>query len=420
MQCFVIEGGKKLSGEIRISGAKNSALPIIAASLLSDKRVELENTPDLADIRTMIELVKQLGTEVAFHRDTLTLHTPKVKRVDAPYDIVRKMRASYYVLGALLARTKKAKVSMPGGCAIGPRPIDLHIKGLETLGANIEIKDGFINACARKLKGTAVDLQGPKGTSVGATINTMFAAARASGVTTITPAACEPEVVDVADFLNAMGCTISGQGTHTITIRGHDYVRAVRYRIIPDRIEAGTFAVAAVITRGKITMRSCHPAHMTSVLDRLEEIGAKATRTVGTLTISSGRTLRPANIFVAPYPGFPTDMQAQFMALLSTVSGTSTIKETIFPNRFMQAVELMRMGADITIEGDSAVINGVKRLSGARVMASDLRASAALVLAGLVAKGKTTVSRIYHLDRGYDRFEGKLTRLGARIKRINE
>lgn len=420
MQCFVIEGGKKLSGEIRISGAKNSALPIIAASLLSDKRVELENTPDLVDIRTMIELVKQLGTEVTFHRNTLTLRTPKIKRVDAPYDIVRKMRASYYVLGALLARAKKAKVSMPGGCAIGPRPIDLHIKGLDVLGADVEIKDGFINARARKLKGAAVDLQGPKGTSVGATINTMFAATRASGITTITPAACEPEVVDVADFLNAMGCTISGQGTHTITIRGHDYVRAVRYRIIPDRIESGTFAVAAVITRGKITIRGCNPVHMTSVLDKLGEIGAKVNRSVSKLTISSSRVLRPANIFVAPYPGFPTDMQAQLMALLSIVPGTSTIKETIFPNRFMQAVELMRMGADVTIEGDSAVINGVKRLSGARVMASDLRASAALVLAGLVAKGKTTVSRIYHLDRGYDRFERKLDKLGARIQRVNE
>lgn len=420
MQCFVIEGGKKLSGEIRISGAKNSALPIIAASLLSDKRVELENIPDLADIRTMIELVKQLGTEVAFHRNTLTLLTPKIKKIDAPYDIVRKMRASYYVLGALLGRTKKAKVSMPGGCAIGPRPIDLHTKGLEALGADVVIRDGFIHARTRKLKGAAVDLQGPKGTSVGATINTLLAAARASGVTTITPAACEPEVVDVADFLNAMGCTVSGQGTHTITVTGHDYARAVRYRVIPDRIEAGTFAVAAVITRGKITMRGCHPAHMTSVLDKLEEIGAKVNRSVSKLTINSGRILRPANTFVAAYPGFPTDMQAQLMALLSIVKGTSTIKETIFPNRFMQAIELMRMGANITIEGDTAVINGVKKLSGARVMASDLRASAALVLAGLVARGKTTVSRIYHLDRGYDRFERKLSKLGARIQRVNE
>ncbi len=419
MQCFVIEGGKKLSGEISVSGAKNSALPIIAASLLTDKRVELENIPDLADIRTMIELVKQLGTDVTFHRNTLTLRTPKIKRVDAPYDIVRKMRASYYVLGALVGRTKKAKVSMPGGCAIGPRPIDLHIKGLEILGADVEIKDGFINARARKLKGAAVDLQGPKGTSVGATINTMLAAARASGITTITPAACEPEVVDVADFLNAMGCAVSGQGTHTITVTGSDYGRAVRYRVIPDRIEAGTFAVAAVITRGKVTLRGCNPGHMNSVLDRLEEIGAEAHRSGSKLTVSRRKTLRPANVFVAPYPGFPTDMQAQLMALLSIVPGTSTIKETIFPNRFMQAVELMRMGADITIEGDTAVINGVRKLSGARVMASDLRASAALVLAGLVAKGKTTVSRIYHLDRGYDRFERKLSKLGACIQRVN-
>lgn len=420
MQCFVIEGGKKLAGEIRISGAKNSALPIIAASLLSDKRVELENIPELTDIKTMTELVKQLGTEVSFRRNTMTLHTPKIKSINAPYNIVRKMRASYYVLGALLARVKKAKVSMPGGCAIGPRPIDLHLKGLQALGADVEIKDGFINARTRKLKGTAVDLQGPKGTSVGATINAMLAATRADGVTTITPAASEPEVVDVADFLNASGCSISGQGTHTIMVKGHDYTRSVRYRIIPDRIEAGTFAVAAAVTRGKVTIRGCDPAHMASILDKLEEIGVKVERSVSKLIIHGAKQMRPTNIFVAAYPGFPTDMQAQFMALLSIVSGTSTIKETIFPNRFMQAVELMRMGADITIEGDSAVIGGVKKLFGAHVMASDLRASAALVLAGLVARGKTTVSRIYHLDRGYDRFEHKLSKLGARIKREDE
>lgn len=420
MQCFVIEGGKRLTGEIRVSGAKNSALPIIAASLLSDKRVELENIPDLTDIRTMTKLVKQLGTEVSFNRNTMTLHTPKIRRIDAPYNIVRKMRASYYVLGALLARVKKAKVSMPGGCAIGPRPIDLHIKGLQALGADVEIKDGFINARARKLKGTAIDLQGPKGTSVGATINAMLAATRADGVTTITPAASEPEVVDVADFLNASGCSISGQGTHTIMVKGHDYTRSVRYRIIPDRIEAGTFAVAAAVTRGKVTIRGCDPAHMTSILDKLEEIGVKVERSVSKLIVHGAKTMHPANIFVAAYPGFPTDMQAQFMALLSIVPGTSTIKETIFPNRFMQAVELMRMGANITIEGDSAVIDGVKKLSGAHVMASDLRASAALVLAGLVARGKTTVSRIYHLDRGYNQFERKLSKLGARIKREDE
>ncbi len=420
MHRFVIEGGKKLSGEVTISGAKNSALPIIAASLLTDKEVVLENVPRLVDVRTMIELIEYVGAEVSFNRNILKIHTPKIKRIDAPYDIVKKMRASYYVLGALLARGKKAKVSLPGGCAIGPRPIDLHIKGLQTLGCDIEIKDGFINARTRKLNGSAVDLQGPKGTSVGATINVMLAATSAQGTTTIAPAACEPEVVDVANFLNAMGYNISGQGTHSITIKGRPSPNGVHYAIIPDRIEAGTFAVAAAVTRSKITIKNCCSQHLSSILEKLEEVGVTIKKSNNEIIVNGNRKMHPSNVFVAPYPGFPTDMQAQFMALFSTVPGTSTIKETIFPNRFMQAVELMRMGADITIEGDTAIINGVRKLYAAHLMASDLRASASLVLAGLVAKGKTVVSRIYHLDRGYEKFEIKLRRLGALIKRQRE
>ncbi len=420
MQRFVIEGGKKVSGTVDISGAKNSALPIIAASILTDKPVTLGNVPDLVDVRTMIELIEYLGAKVEFDRNSVKIHTSKIKRIEAPYDIVRKMRASYYVLGALVAREKKARVSFPGGCAIGPRPIDLHIKGLQTLGTEINIEDGYINARARKLEGREVHIQGPKGTSVGATINVMIAAVRAKGVTKITPAACEPEVVDVANFLNAIGCSVLGQGTHTITVRGRSLSVKASYGIIPDRIEAGTFAVAGAITRGTVTLRNCQQQHMKSVLDKLEEIGVQIKAGTNEIVVKGRQKMRATDIFVAPYPGFPTDMQSQFMALLSIVSGTSTIKETIFENRFMQAIELMRMGARITIEGDTAVIKGVKRLSSATMMASDLRASAALVLAGLVAKGKTVVRRIYHLDRGYEKFEHKLRRLGVRIKRQSE
>jgi len=416
----VIEGGDKLSGEVNISGAKNSALPIIAASLLTDKKVIIENVPKLDDIYTMIELVKYLGADVEFNKSVLKIHTPKIKRIDAPYDIVRKMRASYYVLGALVGREQRAKVSLPGGCAIGPRPIDLHIKGLKDLGCEIKIDQGYINARCKKLKGNEMNLQGAKGTSVGATINVLLAASKASGITIINSAACEPEVVDVANFLASLGCKITGAGTPKIIIRGDRPLKQTYYKIIPDRIETGTFAVAAAITRSKITIKNCKPEHLVSVLDKLEESGAQIEKSKNQISISGARQMRATDIFVAPYPGFPTDMQAQFMALLSIGSGTSTIKETIFENRFMQAMELSRMGADITIEGDTAVIRGVKRLSGAYVMASDLRASASLVLAGLVAKGRTIVRRIYHLDRGYEDFELKLQRLGVKIRREKE
>ncbi len=416
----MIEGGKKLSGTVVISGAKNSALPIIAASLLTDKRVTVENVPEVSDVWTMIELVKYIGSRVEFSRNVLKIHTPRIRRIVAPYDIVRKMRASYYVLGALIAREKKAMVSLPGGCAIGPRPIDLHIKGLNELGCMIEIEHGYIKARCKKLVGSEMNLQGAKGTSVGATINTMLAASCASGVTIINSAACEPEVVDVANFLTSIGCQISGAGTPRIIISGNKSFGESNYRIIPDRIETGTFAVAAAITKGKLNLKNCQPGHLTAVIDKLEEIGAIVEKGENQLTITGTKPIKATDIFVAPYPGFPTDMQAQFMALLSVGSGTSTIKETIFENRFMQALELIRMGANITIEGDTAVVKGVKRLTGTVVMASDLRASASLVLAALVARGKTVVRRIYHLDRGYERFEEKLRNVGARIKRQKE
>jgi UDP-N-acetylglucosamine 1-carboxyvinyltransferase len=418
MARFVIEGGTRLSGKVKVSGAKNSALPIIAAALLTDQKVVLHNIPDVEDVRTMIQLAEHLGSRIEFKRNVLKMDTPRLKKVEAPYDIVCRMRASYYMLGALVARARKAVVAMPGGCAIGPRPIDLHIKGLDALGAKVTISDGYINADARKLVGRKIDLQGPKGTSVGATINIMLAATGASGKTEISPAAVEPEVVDVANFLEALGVRIHGQGSHRITITGRNTASGhVRYEIIPDRIEAGTFAVAAAITRGNILIEGSIADHMTSVLEKLEEIGVEVLHNDRGIRINGSRRKRAANIFVASYPGFPTDMQAQFMALLSVVSGTSTIKESIFENRFMQAVELMRMGADITIEGDTAVIKGVRKLSGTQLMASDLRASSALVLAGLAARGSTVVRRIYHLDRGYEKFETKLRGLGAHIRR---
>ncbi len=420
MDRFVIEGGKRLSGVVKISGAKNSALPIIAASILTDKKVFIENVPDVNDVHTMIQLLEYIGSVIRFKKNVLEIYTPKIKRIIAPYNIVRKMRASYYVLGALIAREKKARVSLPGGCAIGPRPVDLHIKGMKALGCNVDIEQGYIVAECKNLKGTEINLQGAKGTSVGATINVMLAATGAQGTTTINFAACEPEVVDVANFLRNLGVNIKGAGTNQVTISGNWCPAEIHYRVIPDRIEAGTFAVASAITNGNIIIENCNPQHMVAVLDKLRETGADIQISEDKIAIKGRKPIKPTDIFVAPYPGFPTDMQAQFMALLSLATGTSTIKETIFENRFMQAVELSRMGANITLEGDTAVIKGVKSLSGTYVMASDLRASACLVLAGLAAKGKTYVRRIYHLDRGYEKFDKKLKILGARIKREKE
>lgn len=416
----MIQGGKRLHGKIRISGAKNAALPIIAATLLSPAPKKIKNVPDVVDIRTMIDLLRHLGAQVQHIKEESCVYVnPKeLKTSVAPYEIVKKMRASYYVLGSLLGRVKKAKVSLPGGCAIGARPIDLHLKGLQALSAEIKVSHGYVNAQARNLKGATIFLLGSKGTSVGATINVMMAATRANGLTTITPAACEPEVVDVADFLNMTGADIKGAGTQTITINGVKEMHEIEYEIIPDRIEAGTFCCAAAITKGRVEINSCRPEHLTSVIESLKEIGTQVKICKDRMTILPSPRPRPLNAVVAPYPGFPTDLQAQFMALLCLAHGQSTITETIFENRFMQALELMRMGALIKLKDNMAIISGVARLTGAKVMASDLRASAALVLAGLAAHGETEVSRIYHLDRGYEKFEQKLSRLGANIKRI--
>lgn len=419
MDRFVIDGGKRLSGSVTISGAKNATLPVIAAALLTDKKVVIENVPDVVDVHTMLSLVKYLGTEVEFSRGTITMHTPRVKRVDAPYEIVRKMRASYYVMGALLAREKRARVSLPGGCAIGPRPIDLHIKGFEKLGIGIEIEQGYVNARARSLRGAHMSLQGPKGTSVGATINVMLAATQASGMTEINSAACEPEVVDVANFLRQLGIDITGAGTSKISIYGGGCPGQANHRVIPDRIEAGTFAVAAAISGGRIAIRKCDPEHLTAVIDRLEESGARVRKERDHVVVTGAGSVKPTNVFVAPYPGFPTDMQAQFMALNSIADGTSVMTETIFENRFMHVQELKRLNADIQVEGNTAIVHGIPQLDGASVMATDLRASACLIIAGLVAQGETIIDRIYHLDRGYERIERKLAQAGAQIKRIN-
>ncbi len=420
MDKFVIEGQKRLAGKVRISGAKNSALPIIAASLISPKPKILKNIPDVADIHTMLELIKHLGARAEFDRknNILTIDPSVIKATVAPYEIVKRMRASYYVLGSLLAREGEAKVSLPGGCAIGPRPVDLHIKGLQELGVNVKVEHGYIIAHSKRIRGGQVFILGPKGTSVGATINIMMAAVRAEGITTITPAAIEPEVVDVANFLNRMGAKISGAGTPKIVIQGVKELFDAEYEVIPDRIEAGTFACVAAITNGEVTIEDCNPDHLTAIIEKLREMEIEIKIGQKSITVKNSERPSATNITVGPYPGFPTDTQAQFMALLSIARGKGTITETIFENRFMQAVELMRMGADINLVGNTAIINGVPKLTGAKVMASDLRGSASLVIAGLAAEGETEISRIYHLDRGYEKFEQKLASLGAKIKRI--
>ncbi len=390
----------------------------MAASIIARERSLLTNVPQLADVRTMMELFNHLGIGVRLKGNRLEIDPSGLDRYDAPYEIVKRMRASIYVLGGLIARLGKAVVSLPGGCAIGPRPIDLHLKGLSELGVEINLSRGYIHARARRMRGKEIFLEGPKGTSVGATINVMLAATRAKGKTVIYPAACEPEVIDTARFLKKMGVRITGEGTHRLVVEGGRPVSGARHRVIPDRIEAGTDAVAAAITKGDVVLEGCCPDHLTVVIEKLREIGVEVKAKNRTLRVKAEGRPGPTEIVVAPYPGFPTDMQAQFMALLSLSRGTSVIVETIFENRFMQAVELMRMGARISIEGNTAVITGVRSLTGTKVMASDLRASAALVLAALAAKGTSEVHRIYHLDRGYEAFDQKLAALGASIERV--
>lgn len=421
MEKFVIKGGTPLKGIVEISGAKNSALPIIAASLLTEGTVILRRIPKVSDVFTMLKVLETLGCKFHWQDDELSIDTSNITSTEAPYELVKKMRASYYVLGPLIARFKKAKVSLPGGCALGTRPVDLHIKGLETLGAKVEIKNGYVSCKAKKLIGKRMILKGPHGPSVGATINIMMAASLSNGKTTIEEAAMEPEVVDVANFLNECGARIKGMGTPIIEIEGRKKLRGTEHTIIPDRIETGTFLIASAITKGRVTVKKCKPEHNKVLISLLKEYGTEIREEKNSLSIMPPKYLKPISVLVGPYPAFPTDLQPPMISLLSITPGNSTVVETIFENRFMYVSELIRLGADINIvDRYTAIIRGVDQLSGAPVMASDIRASAALILAGLVAKGETHISRIYHTDRGYEHIEKKLSKLGAKIKRVSD
>jgi UDP-N-acetylglucosamine 1-carboxyvinyltransferase len=413
-----IRGGRKLKGEIQVSGAKNSALPILFATLLSEKPSRIERVPDLHDIESTLLLLKELGADVRHGKDgVVDVSTSGVNRIEAPYDLVRKMRASVLTLGPLLARFGEAKVSLPGGCAIGARPIDLHLKGLEKLGAEIKLESGYVFARASQLKGARIVLDFP---SVGATENLMMAATLADGETVIENAAMEPEIVDLAAALRSMGVAIKGEGSSVVTVLGAGRAKdlaGMSHRTVADRIEAGTYLAAGLITGGQVTVRDIDPSIMDSTLAKFEEMGAEVRRTDTSISLVSKGRPRAVEITTRPFPGFPTDMQAQFMAVAAVADGASVVTETIFENRFMHASELIRLGADIRVEGNRAVVHGQRTLTGAPVMATDLRASASLVLAGLAAEGETVVSRIYHLDRGYERIAEKFASLGAEVHR---
>lgn len=417
MDKIIVEGGRTLSGEVTISGAKNAALPILISSLLTDGLNTYNNVPDLKDIHSTCILLQNQGAHVEMNGDCVTIDAGDLHNPEAPYDLVRKMRASILVLGPLIARLKKARVSLPGGCAIGARPINLHLKGLASLGAKIELQHGYVEAKADRLTGADIFLDT---VTVTGTENLMMAAALADGVTVLRNAAREPEVVALADVLNQMGADIQGAGTSVITITGVSSLHPVSVSIIPDRIEAGTFMVAAALTHGNITLTHCEPGHMQALIEKLRLAGAVIKISDKSVQVIGPERIASVDIKTLPYPGFPTDMQAQFMVLMSVASGLSIISETIFENRFIHVSELQRMGADITISGNSAVIKGMPYLSGAPVMASDLRASASLILAGLVAQGQTEVHRVYHLDRGYEAMEKKFEKLGASVIRVKD
>lgn len=421
MDKLVIHGGHPLHGEIKISGAKNAALPIMAACLLASKPVILTNVPNLHDVLTMQQLLMTLGVDMSTLSDErLTLSLKQLKTFEAPYELVKTMRASILVLGPLLSRFGRADVSLPGGCAIGSRPVDLHVKALEKMGALIQIDEGFIRASLpnKHLQGCTYRFDT---VTVTGTENIMMAATLAKGKTVLENAACEPEVIDLANFLNKMGAKIEGAGTNTITIDGVDKLGGCDYEILPDRIEAGTYLTAAALTRGSITLDHVNPRTLSALLSKLEEAGADISKGEDWIKLDMhGKRPKSVSFITAPYPDFPTDMQAQLMALNSVAEGTSTITETIFENRFMHVQELQRMGSNIRLKGNTATCEGVDRLKGAPVMATDLRASASLILAGLAANGTTEVQRIYHVDRGYEHIEEKLTALGADIKRVEE
>ena len=421
MDKILITGGRKLKGSIEVSGAKNSALPIMAAALLAEEESIIENVPDLRDIQTMIRLLRALGAKAQYEKGAVWIRPGKNLNPVAPYKVVSTMRASVCVMGPLLARTGSAQVSLPGGCVIGPRPIDLHLKGLQALGARIEIQHGYVNARAlKKPRGAEIYLGGAFGSSVLATGNVMMAATLAHGKTTIENAACEPEVVDLARFLKRMGAKISGEGSPHLEIEGVKKLHGTRFSVIPDRIEVGTLMFAAAMTGGDVTIKKAEPAHQNVVIEKLRQAGVRVEKGKNAIRVRRKGRLKPVDVTTLPYPGFPTDLQAQMMALMSVTPGISVITEKIYPDRFMHVSELNRMGSKVFLEGPSAIVHGVKQLSGAPVMASDLRASAALVIAGLVAEGPTEVHRVYHLDRGYEKLETKLSSLGASIHREKE
>jgi UDP-N-acetylglucosamine 1-carboxyvinyltransferase len=419
MESFLIKGGVPLRGEVTISGSKNAALPIMAATLLTDEPCVVRGVPDLSDTRFMAQILKSLGAAAKLENGTLSVRAKKIRGY-ADYNLVRKMRGSICVAGSLLARLHKARISLPGGCIIGARPINLHLKGFQSLGVKIQIEGGYVDATAKRLIGATMFLGGRAGSTVLGTANVMMTATLADGVTVIESAACEPEVVDRANFLTAMGAKISGAGSPTITITGVKKLHGAEHEIIPDRIEAATFAIAAAATNGEVTIKNCRTDHLRAVLDKLNEAGVSIQQRAGNLIARRGKKLKAADVTTLPHPGFPTDVQAQMMTLLALAPGISIITERIFESRFMHVSELARLGADIEIEGPSAIVKGGRPLSGAPVMASDLRASAALVIAGLAAKGATQVNRIYHLDRGYEKMDAKLRKLGARIQRVEE
>ena len=415
MQKLAIQGGTPLRGEVRISGAKNAALPIMCASLLTSDELHLENVPDLQDVHTMRKLLVQMGVSATTEPGALILSGAQVDKLEAPYDMVKTMRAAVLVLGPLVARFGEARVSLPGGCAIGSRPVNLHIKGLQAMGATISIEHGYIHAQAKRLRGARIffDI-----VSVTGTENLMMAATLAQGVTVLENAAREPEVVDLANCLRAMGAQISGDGGDTITISGVEALHGVTHRIMPDRIESGTFLVAAAASGGSITLRDTRADILDTVLEKLGEAGAQIQVEGDLIHLNMQGRPKAVSVRTAPYPAFPTDMQAQFMTLNTVAQGSAIVVETIFENRFMHVQELRRLGAQIEVEGNACVVRGVAQLDGATVMATDLRASASLVIAGLVAKGETVIDRIYHLDRGYEHIEAKLAQLGASIRRM--
>ena len=412
---LVIHGGKKLAGRVKISGSKNATLPLMAATLLARGNYTIENIPVLRDINTMKQLLESIGVQVVFENHKMSIDSSRYENLEAPYELVKKMRASIYVLGPLLARNGYAKVSLPGGCAWGPRPVNFHLEGLRKMGAEISLTQGYIEAKADRLRGATITFDIP---SVGATGNLMMAATLAKGQTVIENAAMEPEISNLAEFLNQMGAHISGIGTNRLVIEGVEELFPANGSVIPDRIEAGTFLVAGAITGGNVTVENVEPAHLTAVLAKLEDAGFNISRGESEIHLESEKRPAAVNVSTAVYPGFPTDMQAQWMALMCIAEGTSVITDTIYLDRFAHVPELARLGADIQLDANVAAVRGVSELQGATVMSTDLRASASLILAGLVAKGRTDVLRIYHIDRGYEAIEKKLQALGADIQRV--